>query len=208
MRKKRIVGIYLAAGKSIRMGENKLNLPFRKKRLGNHALLTAINSTIDHVFVITREKGFPSWIDPCLYSGTNKDRWTAVTCPDASSGQAFSIKCGVEEAIRYGAEAVVIILADQPLLRSYMINNLTGLYRQNREIEYIASSFKGRLQPPILFSNSFFSVLQQLEGNKGARSVLQKSTAFGRTITYTDGKGFYDIDTKEDYKWIKNQMEC
>lgn len=208
MRKKRIVGIYLAAGKSSRMGENKLYLPLHKIKLGNHALLTAVDSALDHIFIVTKEKGSPSWIDPCLYTGKNKEKWTAVTCSDASNGQAFSIKCGVEEAIRHGAEAVVIILADQPYLESNMINNLIEFYHENPEIEYVASSFEERLQPPILFSESFFPVLQQLKGDKGARSVLQKQTASGKTITYIDGKRFYDIDTKEDYKWIKNRMEC
>ncbi len=61
----KVVGIYLAAGKSQRMGTpNKLALPVGKMSLGSLALDTALNSTLSKVFIIIRNEDDASWIAP------------------------------------------------------------------------------------------------------------------------------------------------
>lgn len=208
VKQKHIIGIYLAAGKSSRMGHNKLYLPFGEMKLGNHALSAALDSALDHTVIVTTEEDPLSWLDPVLLTEEKKRKWTRASCRHAVDGQAYSIKCGLEKAIMLGADAVVIMLADQPLLHVGMINDLIFHFRKNDSLEYVASGFADRLQPPVLFSESLFPVLRQLDGDTGARAVLRKQpSASGKTIMYTDGKGFYDIDTEEDYKWVKNQME-
>ena len=53
----KIAGIYLAAGNSSRMGSNKLALPVGTMTVGSLALETALKSSLDKVYIITKDDG-------------------------------------------------------------------------------------------------------------------------------------------------------
>ena len=92
----KVVGIYLAAGKSQRMGTpNKLALPVGKMSLGSLALDTALNSTLSKVFIITRNEDDASWIAPDMLSNPKVE---IVKCPTAHLGQSESLRSGIEKA--------------------------------------------------------------------------------------------------------------
>ncbi|MCT2537793.1 NTP transferase domain-containing protein [Aquibacillus koreensis] len=198
------IGIYLAAGKSTRMGKDKLSLPFKNGVLGNSALEVAKKSKIDHIAAITKEKEKQHW----LKEQQIIDRKISIlACKDADKGQANSIKCGVKFAKALKAKAVVILLADQPLINENLVNQLIDTYHDlmntGKEVHYVASSFKGVVQPPILFKDTCFPELLQLEGDKGARSLIRmKDDDRGVIIECDDWRCFYDVDTEEDYRWI------
>ncbi|MFC7063769.1 nucleotidyltransferase family protein [Halobacillus seohaensis] len=203
-----IIGIVLAAGKSSRMKKNKLSLPLEDTTIGSRAVQSALESRLDHVLLVTKEKDALAWLSTSLFDKSTHRRWSQVQCADADRGQAYSLRCGVQAAINRQATAIVVILADQPLIKAEMINDLIDRFQiasiQGEAIEFTASTYKGRIQPPILFSSNLFSMLMQLKGDKGARTVLRrKSPSDGITVEYDDRSCFYDIDTEDDYKWLK-----
>ncbi|WP_179107274.1 NTP transferase domain-containing protein [Sediminibacillus massiliensis] len=199
----RLFGIYLAAGKSSRMGCNKLYLPIGKTTIGSRSLIAALESNLDGIIVVVRRKDSLAWMDDVLFSDKYKHKWTPIICDEAEKGQSFSIKCGLEEAVNLGADGVVILLADQPLIETRMIDQLLVCYQTNpRSTRFIASKYDGKTQPPILFTDLFFPVLRQIKGDEGARAVLRRQDT-GQIINYEDGRGFYDVDTEEDYKWVR-----
>ncbi|WP_407269445.1 NTP transferase domain-containing protein [Radiobacillus sp. PE A8.2] len=206
MTKRPIIGIFLAAGKSSRMGQNKLMLAWNDSTIGSKSLEKAVQSRIDTVVVVTKPENSLGWLNPSFFSAQEKKKWLPVSCENADQGQAHSLRCGLKKAIELQARAVVVILADQPLIQSEMLNRLITHYEIHDRIDYIASSLNGNMRPPILFSESMFSQLMKLEGDIGARKLLlQYPKKQGTTIDYHDWRGFYDIDTKEDYAWIMTQ---
>src|ERR1700730_6209252 len=118
-----IAGIYLAAGKSSRMGSNKLNLPLVDMPLGSFALRSALYSSLDQIFVVTREEDSLEWISPFLISN---EKLLSVRCMNASQGQAESLKTGIKAALEMDVDAVIIFLADQPLLSIQMIETIVN----------------------------------------------------------------------------------
>lgn len=54
MRSPYIIGVFLAAGKSKRMGQNKLALPLKGETIGSLSLKNALLSRLDHVLIIER----------------------------------------------------------------------------------------------------------------------------------------------------------
>ncbi|MRH44346.1 NTP transferase domain-containing protein [Aquibacillus halophilus] len=198
-----ILGIFLAAGKSSRMGKNKLKMQIEQETIGSLSLKAAIKSKLDSVLVITKEGDSLDWIDRELFQEPNRSKWTQVISKEAIKGQSYSIKTGIQTAKGLGAAGIVIILADQPFVRVEMINALIDQYRYQR-VDFVASQFNNRIQPPILFSEELFRSLMQLKGDKGARAIIRKDFYDkGIVINYTDGKCFYDIDTEEDYRRLK-----
>ncbi|WP_160645961.1 nucleotidyltransferase family protein [Chengkuizengella marina] len=201
-----IIGVLLAAGKSKRMGNNKLKLPLGEQTLGNITLKEAIKSSLDHLVVVTNKQDHLQWISPFLLSPLLRDKWTQQTCKSAIKGQAYSIKCGVKKAMQLQAKSIMILLADQPFISKDIINKLIERYLHNENAYFIAASFLNRIRPPILFSHQMFPILMQLEGDIGARYILgnEKWQEKGIIVPFEDPIPFLDVDTREDYEFAKN----
>ncbi len=209
MNTKRIIGMYLAAGKSSRMGTNKLSLPLHGTALGNHALQAALRSELSHVIVVTGEEDPGQWLSPTLFDSPVRKKWHCVPAKDAALGMAHSIRCGLREAIdAYRAEAVMIILADQPFVSAQLINVLIHRYQQavaeRREFSFVAPVFQGNPRPPAILAKVLFPALMTLEGDEGARRILRfEQPAQGIAISYGDTDCFRDVDTPAEYDAIK-----
>ncbi|WP_308737609.1 nucleotidyltransferase family protein [Paenibacillus sp. AR247] len=198
MKRHSVHGIYLAAGQSSRMGTNKLGLPLRGIALGNHALLAALQAGLAHVWIVTAE-GKADWLDAALGSDRFRAKWTLVRCPDAHSGQAHSIRCGVEAAMTAGAESVMILLADQPFVTAAMINELLCRYDQaseREEIHFAAAEFGGLARPPVICHRRMFPELLRLQGDQGARQLIRHGR--GISVPFGSPDLFLDVDTPED----------
>lgn len=203
-----MVAVYLAAGKSSRMGENKLALPLGATTIGSSALQKALHSILDYIIVVTREGDFLNWIDSSLFQVPFKNGWTSITCKDSDKGQAHSLSCGLRAAMRMKPLGVMVLLADQPFLSERTINDLVlryGKLRQEKEsLPFIAASFQGLPKPPIVFSPTFVPQLLTLEGDEGARQLFRKPISFeGVLVDYENDWEFFDVDTKEVYEELR-----
>ncbi|MFZ4452598.1 NTP transferase domain-containing protein [Salibacterium aidingense] len=205
MSNKKMTGIFLAAGKSSRMGESKLDLPLGQTTIGSRGLRTAVESNLEHILVVTKPEDSLNWVDPDLRA--RETQWMQVQSPQAPQGQAHSIGSGVKAANARHAEAVMILLGDQPYLSKTTINDLIEQH-ETYEKWYTASKYRERIQPPVIFSRSLFPLLLKLTGDKGARPLFHTlPREQGVTINYEDGRDFYDVDTKEDYRWLLENMQ-
>lgn len=201
-----VVGIYLAAGSSRRMGENKLSLPFENTTVGCMGLRTAILSELSHIIVVVKEDDELDWIDGDLLTDAYKERWSYVRCPEAKQGQAHSLRCGLYSAKK--ASGIMVLLADQPLLPLWVMNELLLQYKARRKTEcipFLAASYQGVIRPPVIFSNNMLPSLLQLEGDIGARQLLQGQHQW--TIEYHEAESFLDIDTKAEYERVKGVIK-
>jgi molybdenum cofactor cytidylyltransferase len=200
----RIIGILLAAGDSRRMGNHKLSLPLGSSNIGSLCLTSAIQSTLNHVLVVKQAEDSLTWMNLNLKEGDWKSRWTACISENAQLGQAYSLKAGIREAIKRKADAVVMLLADQPFLTTNVVNELIYTYRnaieQGENPEFVAVENGGLKRPPVLFSNSVFTKLLKLTGDEGARQLIRQNYHSGITISSRDELAFFDIDTEEDYQ--------
>jgi molybdenum cofactor cytidylyltransferase len=195
----KVVGIYLAAGKSQRMGTpNKLALPVGKMSLGSLALDTALNSTLSKVFIIIRDEDDASWISPDMLSNLKA---VIVKCSTAHLGQAESLRAGIEKAKNEKADAAMVILADQPFITVLMLDEMIDCMNTNPTCNYVATTSEDLLLPPVLFTAKLFPSLLALEGDTGARAVLRGIPRnMGKQIPCKDKRFVVDVDTAEDYK--------
>lgn len=190
--------IYLAAGKSSRMGHNKLEKPWKNTTLGSSALQQVLKSSAEEVIVVTNQS---VWIDNRIFE-QNKRPVRLAASPQAVKGQAYSLRTGVNEAVRIGAEAVLVVLADQPGLTAETIDRLIA--QAKAQTCDFTGMWTGRhYQPPMLFKKQMFAALQRVEGDRGAASILRST----HTWTGSPYVGFQkfeqlDVDTEEEYRWM------
>ncbi|WP_121611508.1 nucleotidyltransferase family protein [Mesobacillus foraminis] len=205
MKTAKVSGILLAAGGSSRMGRNKLGMRVGGGTIGGMAFHAAFQSNLDQIIIVTQKGDTLGWMEPPICPSS---RWTQAECEEAAGGQAYSLRRGVQAAIEYKSDGIVVLLADQPFVQPAMINHLLSIFRtimeDGEEVGVIASRHEGRQQPPLLFSESQFSKLLKLRGDTGARKIIQEMPKkLCRSIDYQDWRPFYDIDTEDDYLWIK-----
>lgn len=200
-----IIGIYLAAGKSRRMGSNKLSLAVGKMTLGSLALDTAVQSSLDGICIVANGNDDLSWMSERLKS---HEKCKIVICPDAHEGQSASLRCGVEYALELGASAIVILLADQPFITIRMINEMVACLKQHPDSKYIATTHEGTMKPPILFTHELFPVLLQIHGDQGAREVLRSTLPkAGKQLPCEDARLVFDVDDADDYAALLSLLE-
>ncbi|WP_157827720.1 NTP transferase domain-containing protein [Niallia nealsonii] len=196
-----MIAIYLAAGKSRRMGIKKLSLPFiEDKTIGSSGLYALLQTEIDYIFVIVQQADDLLWMDAALKKEL-KGRGEIIICPDSEKGQGFSLRCGVLQAINKQAEKIMICLADQPFMT---VEILTVLMTENmtQTDDYIACSHKTIIQPPIMFSKKCFSALLQMDGDYGAKKIIANGSLKGKKLEFSDKLAFMDIDTPADYQQL------
>ncbi|CAM3722018.1 NTP transferase domain-containing protein [Mesobacillus zeae] len=200
----RVIGIYLAAGESKRMGIDKRYLPFNQVPLGSVVLKEALLSKLEHIVVITRKDDSLDWLQRISFSS----KWSLMECEHATEGQGSSIQCGLKRAVESNADAAMILLADQPFVTTEVINTLIESYQQDPDYYYIAAGNGQIPMPPILFSPACFPYLHQLTGDQGARYVIRGELFNkGKIIDSQKALIFFDVDTQEDYSYLQSKEQ-
>ncbi|MCM3600491.1 nucleotidyltransferase family protein [Robertmurraya korlensis] len=195
-----IIAIYLAAGKSSRMGENKLSLPLSTCTIGNSALRTALSSSLEHVLVVSKKEDSLEWVDPSLFCSPFSSQWSHVVCEDAEKGQAHSLKRGFLSAMSVNPKGIMVLLADQPYLSKATIEKVIMTYISADQQEFVAACFEGIPRPPVIFAPGVIPKLMKLQGDVGARKIFKELE--GMVVEFSNARDFYDIDTKEDYERV------
>ncbi|WP_010501973.1 nucleotidyltransferase family protein [Paenibacillus elgii] len=205
MKRNKIIGIYLAAGQSTRMGSDKLRLPLGSMCLGNYALAAALNSELDYVLVVSNDTS-ADWIDCTFYWEPIRRKWSVIHCSEAHLGQGHSLRCGVQAALAMEAAAVMILLADQPLVTKEVIHELLHRFQANTGIGFVASRYDGLARPPVIFAQRMFPDLLLLQGDQGARHLIRKERS-GICIDFASPDLFIDVDHAEDYRILSESWK-
>jgi xanthine dehydrogenase accessory protein pucB len=176
--------------------------------LGNYALAAALNSRLDYVWIISSDAE-AEWMDSAFYEDPINRKWSVIYCPEARLGQTYSLRCGIQAAISMETTAVMIFLADQPLITTEMINELLKRYQTDQandsNIDYVASSYDGLPRPPVIFGHQMYPDLLRLQGDQGARQLIRKDRS-GICIDFENRDLFMDVDTEEDYISLLEKM--
>lgn len=114
--------------------------------------------------------------------------------PNFQSGIASSIRRGVA-AIRPHADAMLLMLADQPRIGTSHLKELEACWRASPQ-SIIASAYADTLGPPIIFPKEDFTALSRLRGDTGAKAILLDNP--DRLLTIECEDAAIDIDVVED----------
>lgn len=181
-----VAAALLAAGTGSRFGGNKLQAPFRGAMLGTHAARMIAAMGFGWTFAVH---------DPAqeqLAAAFAALGLTLVPNPDPARGLASSLACAIDAAEAAGAEALLILLADMPLVRTQQLHALLADYEDHPD-HAIASACDGVPMPPAIIPRRFWPGLRTATGDEGARSLLK-----GARRVAADPATMIDIDTVAD----------
>ena len=131
--------------------------------------------------------------------------WTICENPEASSGQASSLRTGLENTPdKLKSQSILVVLADMPLVPEDHFKRLYQAFTP--EIDAIMSETNGVLSPPALFRARLRDKLCAIEGDRGAKSVFL-SLEHTRTVNLCSEHAL-DIDTVEDLRKAEDSVHA
>lgn len=187
-------GIILAAGESTRFGEPKQLLRLGGRFLIEWVLTAALNSKLDQVLLVL---GFEhERIRRSLFSSTTHPKCEILVNHEYRDGQSTSLKAGIA-SIRQRFPSVMFLLGDQPLVDTTVIDFLLGRFVAS-EKPICVPTHRGTRGNPVLFASCFYPQLLGIEGDQGARDIIDGHSHQVLAVEIDDPRVFLDVDRRED----------
>ena len=117
-----------------------------------------------------------------------------VVNDDYREGIGTSIATAMR-SIAHTATAIVVLLADQPLITADHLRALCSSWSGAKD-EIVATAYSGTLGVPALFANDCFAELANLSGDAGAQRLLNDRRFIVKRIEFEQAA--VDIDNPED----------
>ncbi|MDY8136356.1 nucleotidyltransferase family protein [Aquimarina sp. 2201CG5-10] len=190
----KIAILILAAGSSSRMKRPKQLLPWNHSTMIANAIEQALGVTGNEAVYLVLGAYFDA-----IFEEVNQYPITILKNEDWHSGMGSSISNGVKAIYEYdsGYEGVLIMLADQPLIRTDDLNDLIKK-SENYPTNIIVSDFGDVIGVPAIFPNQYFNDLFKLKEDYGARYLIRNHKDQVKTVKLLN-KG-QDVDTIEEYQ--------
>ena len=175
----------LAAGSSSRFADGFKQLALLgDQALVERALQAALDAGSFAAVVVVCGAVSLSAVVPAGVTIVNNPRW--------ATGQASSLQAGIEAARALGAAAVVVGLADQPMVTAEDWRRVSAA---ESELPIVVATYQGMRGNPVRLASSIWGDLPE-DGDEGARVLLQRRPDLVAAIACPGDAT--DVDTVED----------
>ena len=198
MKELRIAAVVLAAGKSERMGTNKLLLEVGGRTILDRLLDALDASTVEEVFVVLGHR--PEELRPTVETHRAK----TVLNTDYEEGMTSSFKTGLR---RVSADAVFLILGDQLGLDVGLIERMAEIMTSHPDALIVSPVYEGRKGHPVLFGRAIFDEILGLGEGENLRQVVDRHEDEQRLVE-GDFWCSVDFDTPEEFERVRERFEA
>ena len=182
-----VAALVLAAGRSSRMGRNKLLCEWRGAPVVTHAVDAAVGAGLHPV---------------CVVTGHEQARVTAALSgraiviahnPDFAQGMASSLRAGLL-ALGTDHDGVVLLLGDMPKVRADHVQRLLQAFESRDRDAICVPEHRGQRGNPVLWPARELSALAALRGDVGGRSLLDAAADRVVRVAMPDDGVLFDYD--------------
>jgi CTP:molybdopterin cytidylyltransferase MocA len=177
----------LAAGRGTRFGGGKLEAPCAGKPLGRWALDAGAAAGLAPGTIVTGPEGV-----------SFAEGWTALVNPQPERGLGSSLALAAQAALDRGEGALLVLLADMPLVTANYLRELAGSTAPTATRQP-----DGRPGVPAVLDRALMEAAAALTGDRGAGPLLA-----GATLLDPPTGILRDVDTPEDLaavEWVLAQ---
>ena len=173
------------------MGYPKPLLRFRDESFIAHTTALALGVATRLVIVLG------SHADRIRPAVAHDARVVVVENANFDRGQLSSLKVGLAEIIAGGSDAVVVHLADHPLVAPATFRSLVDAYRATAK-PIVVVRYRGGRGHPVLFDRTVFAELMAAPEDQGARVVVNADPSRVNQVEVDDPGVVLDLDTPAD----------
>lgn len=193
-----ICAILLAAGRSERMGTQKLLLPFGPQQtVIGHIAGQLLASPVDLVFAIVGTADAAN-IGRALTGASRNKRLKVVANPDPAGDMLSSVRCGLR-SLPQECDAALVTLGDQPSITSALVSQMLRAFKGAGQ-GILVPLYGGKRGHPILFSLSYRDEVLGSHDDVGLRGLLAKHPQDVFELNVANASVLADMDYPEDYR--------
>ena len=167
----------LAAGRATRFGGNKLETPCAGKPLGRWSIEAVEEAGLGPGTIVTGPEG-----------ASYAPGWTVLVNPSPDDGLGASLALAARAALEAGADTLLIVLADMPLVTADYLRELAAAPAPTA-----TRHADGRAGVPALLDRALIKRAATLAGDRGAGPLL-----IGATLLDASPGMLRDVDTADD----------
>ncbi|CAN5574649.1 nucleotidyltransferase family protein [soil metagenome] len=204
---RKVVAAILAAGSSSRFGSPKQLANFGEKTLIDLALDAAIGTSAENICVILGCNFEQIYTHLANRKQGGEGRFHTLHNLNWKEGLSSSIYAATSFAKEVNATHLLMLVCDQPLVTWQLLESLLGLLddrpvpngtdgsNHSAPNAIVACKYENSVGIPAVFPAIYFNELMALKGDKGAKSIIMRSTA---PILVNFPEGSADIDQPGD----------
>ena len=194
----RTSAVVLAAGKSERMGANKLLLEVAGRTILDRLLDALDESVVDEAFVVLGHR--PEELRPLV--GAHKAE--AIINPDYEEGMTSSFRTGLR---RVSSEAAFLVLGDQLGLKADLLEAMIERMASDPSAMIVSPVHEGQRGHPVLFGRALFPEILGMGGGEILRDVVDRHED-AHLFVGGDLWCTIDLDTPEEFERVKELFEA
>jgi molybdenum cofactor cytidylyltransferase len=188
---RRVTAVILAAGEAKRMGQMKQLLPWGDTTVLGQTIRQTKQSLVHEVWAVSGHRA-----EEVEDIATQENIYVLRNRQYASGEMLSSLQMAVSQFPPHTA-AVLVMLADQPMVEPETINQLLIAFWQGKG-QLIAPAYKDKRGNPVLIGRSHFPQLLALPVGDAPRTLLQKHPVY--IVPVTSDSILRDLDRPEDYE--------
>jgi len=188
---KRVTAVVLAAGQSQRMGRSKQLLPWGETTVLGQTLRNLKESAVHDILVVTGAEAAK------IEAIAQAEEVPTIHNPIYATGEMLSSLQTAVAQLPQSRTAVLVMLADQPMVTAPIIDQILGAYARG-EGSIIAPEYNGRRGNPVLIGRSHFAELLALPSGAAPRDLLRRHPV--TLVQVLNEAVLHDIDNLDDYK--------
>ncbi len=193
----KFAAVVLAAGRSTRMQANKLLADLNGKPLLATTIEQIQASGVDEIVVVTGHDA------EAVAAALSHTKAMIIHNPHYANGLSTSVRCGIAAVKNF--DAAFICLGDMPLIRAADMQRMMLKFNVEQGRMVIAPTYRGQLGNPVLWGSQHFTALMSLEGDRGARQLLEASRDQITEIAVDHDGILLDGDTPEALAEIRKR---
>lgn len=194
-----ILAAVLAAGRSTRMGRPKQLLPWGDTTLLGQVLRHLQQSTVDSIIVVTGHEA------PAVADIAAAHQVPTLHNPHYEQGEMITSLQAVLRYLPPHITAVLVMLADQPLVDAAIVDRLLDAYRQGKG-RLVAPQFAGQRGNPVLIDQHYFDEILALPPDAAPREILRRHPAELFLVPVETEAVLIDIDRPETYEQLHRRF--
>jgi molybdenum cofactor cytidylyltransferase len=195
----RVAALVLAAGKSERMGYNKLLADLAGAPLIRRTLEKVVAWPVDLTIVVTGRdaEAVEESLAGLPLSFVHNARF--------AEGLASSLAAGIA-ALPADIDAVVVALGDMPAVERNIVARLVAAFSPADRRTICVPVHRGQRGNPVLWGRDYFAAMKELEGDRGARTLMDD---FADEVVEIDAPGdgvIIDADSPDALEALRRRF--
>jgi molybdenum cofactor cytidylyltransferase len=188
--------VLLAAGSSRRFGADKREIRLARGETLLDRALGSIATAVDELVLVIGEG------DREAEFAVRHPHLRVVRSVRSRGGMGCSLADAVAQSLHW--DACLVMLADKPFLRQSTAQRLRTLLAEHA---LVVPTYAGEWGHPVGFARQYFQQLTRLEGDRGARLLLQAERDRCCFVDCDDPGVVADVDTAEQLRYWSGLLD-